>query len=95
MEITELIRDYITTKLLSNQELDFLEVELWETFNHIDEVEFLAKAPNDITNKLELPNNSCWQLCCAAILDKKRPIDNKNRFQKLKLLIDKYKLKTF
>jgi len=55
MEITELIRDYKTTKLLSNQELDFLEVELWETFNHIDEVEFLAKAPNDITNKLELP----------------------------------------
>ena len=36
MEITKLIRDYITTKLLSNQELDFLEVELWETFNHID-----------------------------------------------------------
>ena len=59
MEITELIRDYITTKLLSNQELDFLEVELWETFYHIDEVEFLAKAPNDITNKLKLPNNSC------------------------------------
>ena len=95
MEITELIRDYITTKLLSNQELDFLEVELLETFDHIDEIEFLAKAPNDITNKLKLPNNSCWQLCCAAILDKKRPIDNKNRFQKLKLLIDKYKLKTF
>ena len=47
MEITELIRDYITTKLLSNQELDFLEVELWETFNHIDEVEFLVKASND------------------------------------------------
>ena len=95
MGITELIRDYITTKLLSNQELDFLEIETWETFDHIDEVELLAKAPNDITNKLKLPNNSCWQLCCAAILDKKRPIDNKNRFQKLKLLIDKYKLKTF
>ena len=62
MEITELIRDYITTKLLSNQELDFLEVELWETFNHIDEVEFLAKPPNNITNKLELPNKSCWKL---------------------------------
>ena len=82
MKITELIRHYIITKLLSNQELDFLEVELWETFNHIDEVEFLAKAPNDITNKLELPKNSCWQLCCASILDKKRPIDNKNRFPK-------------
>ena len=81
MEITELIRDYITTKLLSNQELDFLEVELWETFDHIDEVEFLAKAPNDITNKLKLPNNSCWQLCCAAILDKNQSIiklDSKN-----------------
>ena len=52
MEITELIRDYITTKLLSNQELDFLEVELWETFNHINEFELLLKAPNDITNKL-------------------------------------------
>ena len=60
MEITELIRDYITTRLLSNQELDFLEVELWETFDYIDEVEFLAKASNDITNKLKPPNNSCW-----------------------------------
>ena len=81
MEITELIRDYITTKLLSNQELDFLEIELWETFDHIDEVEFLAKAPNDITNKLKLPNNSCWQLYCAAILDKNQSIiklDSKN-----------------
>ena len=94
MEITELIRDYITTKLLSNQELDFLEVELQETFNHIVEVELLAKAPNNITNKLDLPNNSYWQLCYAAILDKEKLIDNKNRFQKLKLLIDKYKLKT-
>ena len=95
MKIAEIIRDYITTELLSNQELDFLEIELWETFDHIDEVEFLAKAPNDITNKLKLPNNSFWQLCCAAILYIKRPIDNKNRFQKLKLPIDKYKLKTF
>tara|TARA_Y100001954_G_scaffold47463_1_gene49786 strand:- start:37 stop:192 length:156 start_codon:yes stop_codon:yes gene_type:complete len=49
MEITELIRDYITTKLLSNQELDFLEVEPLDTFNQIDEVELLAKGPNDIT----------------------------------------------
>ena len=77
MEITKLIRDYITTKLILNQELDFLEVELLETFNHIVEVKFLTKAPNDITNKLEPSNNSCWQLCYAGILDKKRPIDNK------------------
>ena len=81
MKTAELIRDYITTELLSNQELDFLEIVLWETFDHIDEVEFLAKAPNDITNKLKLPNNSCWQLCCAAILDKNQSIiklDSKN-----------------
>ena len=60
MEITELIRDYITTKLLSNQELDFLEVELWETFNYIDKVEFLFKAPKNRINRLELPDNSFW-----------------------------------
>jgi len=71
MEITELIRDYITTKLLSNQELDFLEVELWETFDHIDKIEFLAKAPIYITNKLKLSNNSCWQLCLLRFLIKK------------------------
>tara|TARA_B100000963_G_scaffold301838_1_gene274566 strand:+ start:260 stop:517 length:258 start_codon:yes stop_codon:yes gene_type:complete len=83
MEITELIRDYITTKLLSNQELDSLEVKLKETFYLIDAFKILEKAPNNIINKLELPNNSCWQLCCSAILDIKRPIDNNNRFQNL------------
>ena len=72
MEITKLIRDYINTKLLSNQELDFLEFELQETFNHIVEVELLAKAPNNITNKLDLPNNSYWQLFYTAILDKEK-----------------------
>ena len=31
MELTELIRDYVATELLSSIELDFLEGELWET----------------------------------------------------------------
>ena len=71
MKITELIRDYITTKLLSNQELNFLEVELWETFDHIDEFEFLAKAPNDINNKLKLPNNFVGNYAVLRFLIKK------------------------
>ena len=35
MELTELIKDYVATELLSSIELDFLEGELWETTQHI------------------------------------------------------------
>ena len=45
MELTELIRDYVTTKLLSSIELDFLEGELWETTQHIAEINTVIKAP--------------------------------------------------
>ena len=38
MELTELIKDYIATELLSSIELDFLEGELWETIQHISEI---------------------------------------------------------
>ena len=48
MELTELIKDYIATELLSSIELDFLEGELWETIQHISEINTLTMAPKDI-----------------------------------------------
>ena len=93
MELTELVKDYVVTELLSNMELDFLESELWETTLHISEINSLAMAPKKICKKLELDEKSCWQLCCAAVLDSSRPLKNKsNRVDNLKKLINKYKL---
>ena len=78
MELTELIKDYIATELLSSIELDFLEGELWETIQHISEINTLTMAPKDICKKLKLEEKSCWQLCCAAVLDISRPLKEKN-----------------
>ena len=44
MELTELIKDYVATELLSSIELDFLEGELWETTQHIAEINTVIKA---------------------------------------------------
>ena len=73
MELTELIKDYLATELLSNIELDFLEGELWETTQHIAEINTVFKAPKNICDKLGLDVNSSWQLCCAAVLYSSRP----------------------
>ena len=69
MELTELIKDYVATELLSSFELDFLEGELWETTQHIAELNTVTLAPKNICEKLDLDEKSCWQLCCAAVLD--------------------------
>ena len=45
MELTELIKDYVATELLSSIELDFLEGELWETTQNIAEINTFFKAP--------------------------------------------------
>ena len=93
MELTELIKDYVATELLSSIELDFLEGELWETIQHISEINTLTKAPANICRKLELNENSCWQLCCAAVLDYSRPLENKReRINNFKTLINQYTL---
>ena len=93
MELTELIKDFIATELLSSVELDFLEGELWETIQHISEINTLTAAPKDICNKLELKEKSCWQLCCAAVLDISRPLKEKNeRVDNLNKLISQYNL---
>ena len=91
LELTELIKDFIVTKLLSKVELDFLESELWETFEHIDEITSLIAAPAYITKELKLKDGSSWQLCCAVILDMVRP-QKKPRSEKLKGLIEKFSL---
>ena len=93
MELTELVKDYVVTELLSNIELDFLEAELWETTQHISEINFLTIAPKNICKKLELEENSCWQLCSAAVLDYSRPLNNKTkRVDAFKNLIKQYSL---
>ena len=93
MEITELIEDYLVTKLLSNIELDFLEGELWEILQHISEINSLTNAPVSVCKKLNLDENSCWQLCLAAVLDNTRPIQKgKTRVDNLKKLILEYNL---
>ena len=91
LELTELIKDFIATKLLSKVELDFLESELWETFEHIDEITSLTVAPVNISKELKLKDGSSWQLCCAAVLDAARPQKN-SRTEKLRKLIEKFSL---
>ncbi len=91
LELTELVRDFTATKLLSKIELDFLESELWETFLHIDEITYLTSAPTKISKELKLNDNASWQLCCAAVLDEARP-QKESRKEKLLKLIEKYSL---
>ena len=93
MELTELVKDYVGTELLSNIELDFLEGELWETIQHISEINSLIMAPKNICKKLELDEKSSWQLCCAAVLDYSRPLKSKKeRVNVFKKLINQYDL---
>ena len=91
LELTDLIKDFIATKVLSKVELDFLESELWETLEHIDEITSLTSAPVNISKELKLKDGSSWQLCCAAVLDVARPQKN-SRSEKLRELIDKFSL---
>jgi len=91
LELTDLIKDFIATKLLSKVELDFLESELWETLEHIDEITSLTTAPVNISKELKLKDGSSWQLCCAAVLDDARPQKN-SRTEQLRKLIEKFSL---
>ena len=91
LELTDLIKDFIATNLLSKVELDFLESELWETLEHIDEITSLTSAPIDISKELKLKDGSSWQLCCAAVLDAARP-QKDSRAEKLRKLIEKFSL---
>ena len=92
LELTELVEDFISTRLLSKIELDFLESELWETIEHIDEITSLTSAPTKISKELKLEDGSSWQICCAAVLDAARPqkssrIDNLQKLIKENLLL--------
>ena len=91
LELTDLIKDFIATNLLSKVELDFLESELWETLDHIDEITSLTSAPVNISKELKLKDGSSWQLCCAAVLDDARPQKN-SRTEQLRKLIEKFSL---
>ena len=93
MELTGLIKDYFATELLSSMEIGFLEGELWETTQHIAELNTVIKAPKNICKKLGLNEISCWQLCCAAVLDSSRPLKNgKKRVDDFKKLINRYEI---
>ena len=91
LELTDLIKDFIATNLLSKVELDFLESELWETLEHIDEITSLTSAPVNISKELKLKDGSSWQLCCAAVLDDARPQKN-SRTEQLRKLIEEFSL---
>ena len=91
LELTELVEDFIATRLLSKMELDFLESELWETLEHIDEITYLTSAPSEISKELKLKDGSSWQLCCAAVLDAARPQKN-SRTENLQKSISKSSL---
>jgi len=43
--------------------------------------------------KLGLDEKSCWQLCCAAVLDSSRPLKNgQTRVDDFKKLINRYEI---
>ncbi len=93
MELTELIKDYVATELLSDIELDFLAGESWDTTQQIAEINTVFKAVKNKCEKLDLDENSFWQLCCAAVLDSSRPLKKgKKRVDDLKKLINQYKV---
>ena len=93
MELTELIKDYVPIELLSSIKLDFLEGDFCETTQNIVEINKIFKAPKKICEKLDLDEKSCWQLCCAAILDSSRPLKNgQKRVDDFKKLIKQYEI---
>ncbi|WP_269622631.1 inward rectifier potassium channel [Prochlorococcus marinus] len=92
LELTDLVKDFVATQLLSKVELDFLEAELWDTFQHIREITTLSIAPSNISESLNLENGASWSLCCAAVLDATRPLDEP-RVNKLSNLIKEYSIK--
>ena len=69
VELTELIKDYVATELLSSIEIDFLEGELWETTQHIAEINTVIKAPKNICKKLGLDEKSCCLLYTSDAAD--------------------------
>ena len=91
LELTELVKDFIATRLLSKVELDFLESELWETLDNIDKITSLTSAPSQISKELKLKDGSSWQLCTAVVLDAARP-QKISRSEKLKQIIEKHSL---
>ncbi len=91
LELTELVKDFVFTKLLSKVELDFLEAELWEISQHIGEITSLSVAPSSVSRSLDLEGEASWPLCCAAVLDEARP-ENESRVDKLSKLIKQYSI---
>ena len=88
LEVTGLVEDFVATRLLSTVELDFLEAELWETLQHIEEITSLSIAPDEIAKQLDLEKGASWQLCCAAVLDTARPVKQLRTDQLSKLIED-------
>ena len=70
-----------------------MEEVLWENTQNIAEINTVFKAPKNICEKLDLDENSCWQLCCAAVLDSSRPLKNgQKRVDDFKKLINRYEI---
>ena len=51
------------------------------------------QSSKNICKKLGLDEKSCWQLCCAAVLDSSRPLKNgQKRVDDFKKLIKQYEI---
>ena len=56
-------------------------------------IKYIDYCPKNICKKLDLDENSCWHLCCAAVLDYSRPLKNKpERVENFKNLIKQHGL---
>ena len=56
-------------------------------------IKYGYQSSKNICKKLRLDQKSCWQLCCAAVLDSSRPLSNrKNRVDEFKKLINRYEI---
>ena len=87
------IEDYCGTGKLSEEEVDFLEIEHIKTMSTISEILSPSIAHWNICEACNLKQGSYWITCNASILDRLRPVrTGKPRAYKLFDALSQYKL---
>ena len=87
------IEDYCGTGKLSEEEVDFLEIEHIKTMSTISEILSPSIAHWNICEACNLEQGSYWISCNASILDRLRPVrTGKPRAYKLFDALCQYKL---
>ena len=93
LDFKNIIESYCLTGTLSEEELDFLEIEHIRTMSSISEILSPSIAFLHICEACHLEPGSYWIICNASILDKIRPVKTgKPRAHKLFDALCKYKL---